>query len=118
MTTPNSRDQPVPNEFSSVPQLRLVRLHGAEQPQFTSVWRFGEARDVVRHDDVCGDDECVADAHHLEGALEEIARIGRSWTLESVIAAKCDEVKRATLLIANKALRHGCILLRFRVRGI
>lgn len=32
------------NEFSGVPQLRLVRLHGIKQPEFTSGCDFGEAQ--------------------------------------------------------------------------
>ena len=43
-TTPNSRDQYVTNEFSGVPQERLVRLRGVEQPQLTAGWNFGEAQ--------------------------------------------------------------------------
>jgi len=33
-----------PNEFSGVPQLRLVRFHGLDQPQFVSGWDFGEGQ--------------------------------------------------------------------------
>src|SRR6266536_932662 len=67
--------------------------------------------DVVRHHDVAGDDEIVADTHNLQRALKELARRHRAKLFAAVIAAKRDEVETATFLITYKAFRHGRILL-------
>ncbi len=72
-----------------------------------------EQVDMLRHDNVTGDDETVAESYEFESVFEEIACGGCSEMLLAVVTTEGEEVEVIRMFVTDKSSGHWWSLVRF-----